>query len=330
MERNIYKIGKELFITNDEEIKEGIDQWYLDKVLNEPYNSGGAQYSSKQDVIILTTDQDLIKDGVQAIDDEFLEWFVKNPTCEKVEIDKLSVRNITGYGAGGDVECYYTESYKIIIPKEEPKQELHLNWWKSLSTWYLKTEMMKKHGYDFKLVDEDIDLHPDDIKIIWGKEQKQETLEETFNFQEKLVEYFNNTPREKILEDWDKSVEYDKIGPTMEEFLESKQDYKKLSKKFTETLNSIPDDVLIKYTQQETLEEAGENYTKDGTKHYMEKTNVQLGFIEGTKWQARRMYSEKEVLEILNIFNKHTLLLQKLKLGNSLDVKDWFNEFKKK
>ena len=96
MERNIYKIGKELFITNDEEIKEGIDQWYLDKVLNEPYNSGGAQYSSKQDVIILTTDQDLIKDGVQAIDDEFLEWICKNPSCERVEV------NIEGYPCMSD------------------------------------------------------------------------------------------------------------------------------------------------------------------------------------------------------------------------------------
>jgi hypothetical protein len=28
--------------------------------------------------IILTTDLDLIKDGVQSIDNEFLEWFVKN------------------------------------------------------------------------------------------------------------------------------------------------------------------------------------------------------------------------------------------------------------
>ncbi len=37
--------------------------------------------------IILTTDQDLIKDGVQAIDDIFLEWFVKNPSCEEVEVD---------------------------------------------------------------------------------------------------------------------------------------------------------------------------------------------------------------------------------------------------
>ena len=99
-----------IYITSDEEIKEGVDQWYLDKVLNKPYNSGGAQYSSKQDVIILTTDQDLIKDGVQAIDDEFLEWFVNNPNCEEVEIER-------GYRG------YNLVNYKIIIPKEEPKQE---------------------------------------------------------------------------------------------------------------------------------------------------------------------------------------------------------------
>jgi hypothetical protein len=101
---------KNIYITSDEEIKEGVDQWYLDKVLNEPYNSGGAQYSSKQDVIILTTDQDLIADGVQAIDDEFLEWFVKNPSCESIGVEKLVFR-YSRVGVG----------YKIIIPKEEPK-----------------------------------------------------------------------------------------------------------------------------------------------------------------------------------------------------------------
>jgi hypothetical protein len=36
--------------------------------------------------IILTTDGDLIKDGVQAIDDEFLECFVKNPSIDEVEV----------------------------------------------------------------------------------------------------------------------------------------------------------------------------------------------------------------------------------------------------
>ena len=114
--------NQNICITSNEEIKEGFNQWYLDRVLNKPYNSGGAQYAEKQDVIILTTDQDLIKDGVQAIDDEFLEWFVKNPNCEEVEVqerqqfepDKTKRENpLNG--------VYY--SYKLIIPKEEPKQE---------------------------------------------------------------------------------------------------------------------------------------------------------------------------------------------------------------
>jgi len=61
--------------------------------------------------IILTTDQDSIKDGVQAINDEFLEWFVKNPSCEKVETIKIPYFDDNGY------------FHLIIFPKEEPKEE---------------------------------------------------------------------------------------------------------------------------------------------------------------------------------------------------------------
>lgn len=74
--------------------------------------------------IVLTTDQDLIKDGIQAIDDEFLEWFVKNPSCESVEVENQWEGNGTMFGfkmgnASSDGEFVY----KIIIPKEEPNQE---------------------------------------------------------------------------------------------------------------------------------------------------------------------------------------------------------------
>ena len=48
---------KHIYITSDEEIKEGVNQWYLDKFLNKPMNSGGAQYGEKQNVIILTHHQ---------------------------------------------------------------------------------------------------------------------------------------------------------------------------------------------------------------------------------------------------------------------------------
>ena len=105
-----------IYITSDEEIKEG-DWYYYNSTVRKHVAPKG--YSTKDfKKIILTTDQDLIKDGVQPIDDEFLEWFVKNPSCEEVEVkyDKdifpYGVETSNGYGW-----------YKIIIPKEEPKQE---------------------------------------------------------------------------------------------------------------------------------------------------------------------------------------------------------------
>ena len=39
--------------------------------------------------IILTTDSKLIKDGVQEINDEFLEWFVKNSSCEQISVEEV-------------------------------------------------------------------------------------------------------------------------------------------------------------------------------------------------------------------------------------------------
>jgi hypothetical protein len=68
--------------------------------------------------IILTTDQDLIKDGVQPIDDEFLQWFVKNPSCESVEVKKITYPSTKGFLEGKPL--IIKNSYKIYIPKEVP------------------------------------------------------------------------------------------------------------------------------------------------------------------------------------------------------------------
>ena len=64
--------------------------------------------------IIMTTDPKLIKDGIQVIPNEFMEWFVKNPSCEEVEVKK-------GFADGSNYGYNFLD-YKIIIPKEEPKQ----------------------------------------------------------------------------------------------------------------------------------------------------------------------------------------------------------------
>jgi hypothetical protein len=112
-----------IYITSDEEIKEddyrmNIQRGYFKKSDKE----GLDYYNKRNDVfkkIILTTDQDLIKDGVQAIDDEFLEWFVKNPSCKFVEVEKG--KDPTDRAWYNTVLC--RRIYKIIIPQEEPKQE---------------------------------------------------------------------------------------------------------------------------------------------------------------------------------------------------------------
>ena len=104
--RNPNCTNQNIYITSNEEIKVG--DWYYNSFLNEISKMDVLDYSNFRQKIILTTDQDLIKDGVQAIDDEFLEWFVKNTSCEEVEINPLLSNN--GRALFG---------YKIIIPKEE-------------------------------------------------------------------------------------------------------------------------------------------------------------------------------------------------------------------
>lgn len=106
--------SRNIYITSEEEIKEG--DWWLNLKTNDAdkcthksevllYNSEKYEHIKK---IILTTDQDLIKDGVQSIPDDFLEWFVENPSCESVEVKPLLSNN-------GNVLF----GYKIIIPKEK-------------------------------------------------------------------------------------------------------------------------------------------------------------------------------------------------------------------
>jgi len=103
-----------IHITSDEEIKE--EDWYYLPRTNSVYKciEDPTELNLERRLgvakIILTTDQDLIKDGVQAIDDEFLEWFVKNPSCEIVEVESWETKG------------EWNLDYKIIIPQDEAKQ----------------------------------------------------------------------------------------------------------------------------------------------------------------------------------------------------------------
>jgi len=110
------------YITNSEVIKEGDWVYYENGDLKGIHKVVNGQRPKTMILrkIIITTDQDLIKDGVQAIPDEFLEWFVKNTSCENVEIEEKDIYKSTTYDQPGR---FIGIEYKIIIQKEEPKQE---------------------------------------------------------------------------------------------------------------------------------------------------------------------------------------------------------------
>jgi hypothetical protein len=114
------KINVNIYITSDEQLKYN-DYYTVDGKKIYYCNTLNPSRNNHDKKIILTTDQDLIKDGVQAIDDEFLEWFVKNPSCEEVEID--TIETLTGSFDAKGIKSNYVNVYKIIIPKEKTKQE---------------------------------------------------------------------------------------------------------------------------------------------------------------------------------------------------------------
>ena len=143
---NLQVTNPHIYITSDEEIKDG--DWLIvnDEDVMQMKSSydndmsgediwvgdslnGYATYKDNCKKIILTTDQNLINDGVQAIDDEFLEWFVKNPSCESVEVEiettsiQLPQQQLSEKSYDLAFRWINKKVYKIIIPKEEPKQE---------------------------------------------------------------------------------------------------------------------------------------------------------------------------------------------------------------
>jgi len=227
--------NRHIYITSDEEIKEG--DWYLTflnrEVIGKPIRCEDSNYNfSGCEKIILTTDQDLIKDGVQAIDDEFLEWFVKNPSCESVEVEinyKVKSGTIQEHKEGLAGYEYY--EYEIIIPQEEPKDVVL--------------------GYKTSL----------DAQMLDKIEPKQETIEEA-------AKLYIGVPITRIIDDEER--------------------------------------------------------------YYTSNIGEYDAFIQGAKWQQERMYSEEEVIIILNKFGSNVY-------GNYTRnemmcdfVERWFEQFKKK
>ena len=121
--------GFHLYITSDEEIEEG-DYYKSGKFIWQmKYPQWGEEGQGGAKKIILTTDPDLIKDGVQEIDSEFLEWFAKNPTHEEIEVfyglfnamgRQMNPMNLTQNHS----QCVW--KYNVIIPNEKQNEQKEL------------------------------------------------------------------------------------------------------------------------------------------------------------------------------------------------------------
>jgi hypothetical protein len=164
--------NQHIYITSDEEIKDG--DWGLSK-LNEVILFGRRYNEKLYKKIILTTDQDLINDGgVQAIDDEFLQWFVNNPSCESVEVDKnwnypldksweYKLRIIPQEEHPNQIKCYCGHTTTCdCSPLEEPKQE-------TLEEFALKNSKYTNHS--------NINHSKEEAIILGAKWQQEDILE---------------------------------------------------------------------------------------------------------------------------------------------------------
>ena len=107
-------IPMNIYITFSEEIEEG--NWRYDLKCNEIFKTSKSDIECYDTLnckkIILTTDPTLIADGVQSIDDNFLEWFIKNPSCDFIDIGLTENEYSEWLKNGGQL-------YKIIIPHLE-------------------------------------------------------------------------------------------------------------------------------------------------------------------------------------------------------------------
>ena len=246
-----------IYITNDEEIKEGDyvcasggfrfvktlnndkAKTFIDDGIISKQNPLSSCHLSNYKKIILTTDPDLIKEGIQAIDDEFLEWFVKNPSCEEVKVnDWMSTNGTIAFGGDKRYQICNHLHEKIIIPKEE-----------KVFDGFLDSEYgSPKWKFNYKT-------------IAPKEEPKQETLEEDFESYE-------------------------------------------LAEKLFEEIYGYKAEII-----------------KGNLQHEVKVAALQKGMVYGSKWQAKRDYSEEEVLQLL-------LRLQQTESYDNLY--DWFEQFKKK
>jgi hypothetical protein len=265
--------GQNIYITNSEKPKDGDWCFGMDGIF---------QYKGKVNLpdvelpkkIILTTDQDLIADGVQAIDDEFLQWFVTNQSCEDVEVK----RNYLGSKC---LKCGFIENHDEVDTENCPKcsNTTYEHFYEHKTI--IPQENPKNTCPKCRTTDFD-NCHS--IKCPMRKEKSKQEINMMFKY------IIGIDPCEKE----EPKTNLDRLP------------FPELIKEFAEYYKNVP---LVEEPKQETIEDAAERmYPINSTggvmemlnKHQLNNSYKQEGFIAGAKSDATREYWYKKFWEDYN------------------------------
>jgi hypothetical protein len=272
-----------IYITSSEEIKERDAYITKNGEICKSHNGSKILILKTDKKVIITSDEELITNGVKSIEEKFLQWFVKNSDCESVKVDEINLCTQTGLPCGmqclSEETCNKNISYKITIPQEEPKEEfpqLGTKEFNNLASAYFGGKPQEEFKPIWKQIIEDCGgekafmeaagLKPKQDRtcsnicsVVCGEcqifEPKQETLEEL---------YFRIKPERRI-------VVEKRVGD------------------------------FFKNIEQKTLEEAKKYLSNEG---YGKGSNFTLNnvanlMIEWQQEQDKKMYSKEEVNEII-------------------------------
>ena len=295
----LYKT-QNIYIASDEEINQQTKPcWCINTIKNtwdadlSYYQGSMPQYHYKGfKKIILTTDQDLIKDGVQAIDDEFLEWFVKNPSCEEVKI----------------LRCPIEGTYTLDTPEEELKKNF-----------YCGDEV----DYDDKCL-EQCDGCVDATGIDYGylPEDSKQNIIDMMKGDEELGLYDEIQPEQIWNEEKKKGIKQliqDHKQETLKEAAE--REYPTIHEQYQY-------DAFIEGAKWQKDQYTIEEQHIERSIGELEKEYIK-GFNQGSYWQQERSYSEEEVLNKLTHFAVEIQRQNKQGIV-PLRINEWFERNKNK
>jgi hypothetical protein len=285
-----YKASRNVYITNDEEIKEG--DFYFDSIdfilhRKSKYNDALVDGNKNAKKIILTTDYDLIEEGVQAVDNHFLKWFVNNQTYEYVEVE--DVKTIPSLQLGRENGHLM---YKIIIPTENPTTTVVRE----------AMEMGDKEERDWSGISERFSKY--DLEFGFKKE----------------IKVINKETLEEAAEKYAKQFDYAEDSSPQLDFIEGSKWQVEISQK------TVPFDAVDIEVFAIKPNEDGKLFAYIGYK--ITNGNFEFNVVPFTEPQTERMYSEEDLREAFKQ-SRQCKIFEKDMPPVYEEFEEWFEQFYK-